>query len=156
MDDVITSVTWEGYEHAHEEKSGDWYWIVGIVCISVAIVALLLGNPLFSLLVLIAGMVMALATLRGVTLVPYAVTTRGVRVEDKLYPYSALESYFISEEDEDNPLLLVKSQKFFMPLMVIPIPPEYIDEVEELIANRLPEEPMEEPFLHRLMELIGL
>jgi hypothetical protein len=84
------------------------------------------------------------------------VTTRGIRIDNKLYPYSTLESYFITEEDEENPLLLVKSQRLLMPLMVIPLPEEYLDEVEELIAARLPEEPMEEPIIHKLMELVGI
>lgn len=154
--DVVTSVTWEGFEHAHEEKSADWYWMMSIATITLLVVVIILGNLLLGLLIGIAGAVTMLSAYKGVAVIPYAITTRGVRIDNKLYPYSTLESYFIVEEDEENPLLLVKSQRLLMPLMVIPLPDEYLDEVEELIASRLPEEPMEEPIIHKLMELVGM
>ena len=154
--DTVTSVTWEAYAHHLNDKSNDWYWVVGIVSICLAFASMLLGNILLALLVVIAAGIIMMLAYKETLLVPYAVTTRGIRIDNKLYPYSTLESYYIAEEDEEEPMLLVKSERWLLPLLTIPLPPEYLDEVEELLAARLPEEPMEEPALLKLLSAIGL
>jgi hypothetical protein len=78
-----------------------------------------------------------------------------VRVADLLYPYTTLESYHIDEDDVRGPQLLIMSQKHFMPLLVLPIPEEYIDDIEEILSLRLPEEFLEEPLFTKLLELVG-
>jgi len=150
----VTSITWEAQAH-HKEKSSDWYWVLGIGTITIVVVSLLLQNTLFAFLVLIAGVVVALAAGRVESPVAYAVTTRGIRTGDNIYPYSTLESFFITEEEAGETVLLVKSQKFFAPLLVLVLPLEHVDEVEELVASRLPEEPLEEPILQRFIDQIG-
>jgi hypothetical protein len=87
--------------------------------------------------------------------VQYAVTTRGLRVDDTLYPYATLEGYCITEDDFTDPQLLVRSTKLFMPLLILPLPSEYVDEIEEIIAARIREEHLEEPFLLKLFEMFG-
>lgn len=155
-EETITNVTWESYAHYRDERSGDWYWIVSIITISLTVAILLFSNTLLAILVLLSGGVIMLVATKDVPTIPYAITTRGVRINDRLYPYSTLESYFISEENEDMPMLLVKSQRWLMPLLTLPLPSEYIDEIEELISARLPEEPMEEPLIDKFLELLGI
>ena len=155
-ENTINSVTWEAYDHYHERPSSDWYWIVSIITISLTVATIILGNVLLAILIAVAGAVLILVSTKDPEVVPYAVTTRGIRIAGRLYPYSTLESFCILEEDEEMPMLLVKSQRWFMPLLIIPLPAEYLDEVEDLIATRLPEELMEEPIVHRFLELLGL
>lgn len=155
MDGDVKSVSWEGESHHHSKKGSDWYWVVGIVTAAVAVAAVLLGNLLFGVLVIVAGVVTIIHANRPPQIQNFAVTTRGVAIEDKLYPYSTLDAYFIDEEDPLGPQLFVRSQKVLMPLLVLPIPEEYLQEIDELIAERLPEEFMEEPLAHKVLELIG-
>jgi len=42
-----------------------------------------------------------------------------------------------------------------MPLLVIPLPAEYIDDIESILESRLPEDELEEPFLMKVFELFG-
>lgn len=155
MDDHVKSVSWEAYEHHHTEKGSDWFWVLGIVTLSVTVAAILLGNVLFGILIFVAGLVTALHANREPKIIEYAVTSRGVRVGDTIYPYSTLEVFFIDEEDPLGPLLLIQSQKMFMPLILMPLPEEYVDEIEELIASRLPEEFIEEPLANKILEFFG-
>lgn len=155
MPQEVSQVFWEAYEHMHGEKSADWFWVLGIVTIAVAVAAIVLGNALFGILVGIAGFVVGLAATRPARIVPYEVTTRGVRIEDVVYPYSTLETFYIDEQNTAGPQLLIRSKKLFMPLLILPIPTEYIDEVEHIVASRLPEEHLEEPFAHKVMEFFG-
>ncbi len=152
---MIRNISWEAYEHYHIEKGSDWFWILGIITISTTVVAILLGNTLFGIVLFLAGLVTALHGNRKPRIIPFAVTQRGVRIDDKLYPYTTLEAFYIDEEHYLGPQLLVRSEKLFMPLLILPIPEEYIDDIEDMIAQRLPEEHLEEPFMTKLLEFFG-
>ncbi|MFT5849759.1 MAG: hypothetical protein ACI9H6_000575 [Patiriisocius sp.] len=155
MSEQARTISWEAYEHHHTEKGSDWYWVLGIITVAITITAILLGNMLFGILIFIAGLVTALHATRDPKVVPFAVTQRGLRIDDKLYPYSTLESFYIDEEDPIGPQLLCKSEKLFMPLLVLPLPEEYVEEIEDILASRLPEEYTEEPLAHKLLEFFG-
>ena len=155
MDERLRSVTWEGYPHHHIERGQDWFWMLGIATVALTIAAILIGDILFGVLIFIAGIVSGLQALREPKLASYAVTLRGIQVDEAIFPYATLESFYINEEDVHGPVLLIKSQKLFMPLIVIPLPEEAINDIEAIIASRLPEEHLEEPFLHKALEVIG-
>jgi hypothetical protein len=155
MAEVVNMVSWEAYEHAHSEKKADWFWVLGMITLAVTVAAVILGNTLFGIVVLVAGFVMSLTAIRPARIIPYEISTRSIRIDDLNYPYSTLRSFYIDEENPTGPQLLVQSNKMFMPLLILPLPEEYVDDVEELIAARLPEEFLEEPLIHKLLEMVG-
>jgi len=155
MEPGIRSVSWEAPEHYQGEKSGDWFFALTIITVSVVIAALFFGNTLFALLCAVGGGVLAIAASRPPRIIPFVISVRGIKVGDELYPYTTLRSFHIDEDDPRGPHLLVLSQKHFMPLLVIPIPEEYIDDIEDILAPRLADEFLEEPLFQKLLEFLG-
>jgi hypothetical protein len=154
-EDFLSGITWEAPEHHHIEKGSDWFWVLGIVAGCAAVAALLFGNFLFALLIIIGASTMALMAARPPAVLPFAVTTRGVRVGDTIYPYGTLAAYRVDELGPTGPQLLLRSHRMFMPLIILPLPEEYVDDVEFLLRDRLPEEDLEEPLANKLLELFG-
>lgn len=152
MPEQPRGITWEAYEHHHDGKKSDWFWILGIATIASAIASILLGNTLLGVLILIGGVVVAILASREPKIIAYAVTQRGLRIDDKLYPYTTLEAFYIEEDGPFGPQLLVRSEKIFMPLLILPLPEDAMEDIEDLIAERLPEEHIEEPLAHKLLE----
>ena len=113
-------IHWEEYEYDFSEKSTDWFWALGIVAISIAVTAVILNNFLFAILILVGAFALAIYAVREPNLVIYEVNQRGVVVEDKLYLYNSLDSFWIDYTDE-KPKLLSSSKKMLMPHIVIPI-----------------------------------
>ncbi len=155
MEPTLRSVAWEAPEHHHVEKGNDWFFALAIIIVAFVIVAILFGNVLFALLIGLAGGALAVSAAKRPSIIPYAVSIRGVKIEDQLYPFSALESYNIDEEDPRGPQLLIKSNRKIMPLMVLPIPPDHIDEIESILKEKLPEEDLEESLFVKILELFG-
>ncbi len=151
----LKSITWEAPEHHHTEKSPEWFAVVAILTLAAAAAAYTLGNILFAVLLILIGLVMSLATLRTPDIIQFAVSARGVRVDERLYPYTTLESYCIDEDDPKGPQLLLRGERLMMPLIVIPLPEDEVDEIEDLIAMKLPEEDLEESFFAKLLEFVG-
>jgi len=155
MAEVINAITWEAPEHHHIEKGTDWFWALGIVAIAGAIAAFVLGNILFGVVILLGASTMTLFALREPKVIPFAVTTRGIRISETVYPYTTLETYYIDEDNEQGPQLLVKSRRIFVPLLILPLPEEHVDDIDDLVGSRLSEEMLEEPFSHKLLEFFG-
>lgn len=155
MEPSLRSVTWEAPEHHHVEKGNDWFFALAIVVVALVIVAIIIGNLVLSVLIGVAGSVLALAAAKRPSIIPYAVTVRGVRIDTNIYPFPTLESYYIDEEDPRGPQLLLRSDRRFMPLIVMPIPADHVDDIESILETRLEEEHLEEPFLVKVLELFG-
>ncbi len=155
MDENIRVVYWEAPEHNHIEKTSDWFWILGIIALAGSIASIMLGNVLFGIVILLAAFAMYVVSHRKPHVIPFEVSGRGVRINQDLYPYATLETYYVDEENPTGPQLLLKSKKLFVPLLILPIPEEYVDDIEGMLAGRLHEEHLEEPLSHRVLEFFG-
>lgn len=155
METTPRAILWEAPEHYYQEKSGDWYFSLAVISIAAVVAALMFGNVLFALLLTLSGFALAIIGAKKPSVVPFAVTVRGIRVSDELYPFSHLSSYHIDEEDLRGPQLIILTKKHFMPLLVIPIPPEHIDDIEDIIRGKIKEEFLYEPLLMRVLEKLG-
>ncbi len=154
--DGIRSVSWEAPEHNHPDKGGDWYFALLVLTIAVVIAAIVFDNFLFAILAALSGASLAIAASQPPRIIEYGVNTRGIRVANSVYSYNELQSYCVSEEDPRGPQLLLLGKKTFMPMIVIPIPEEYMDEIEAFLETRLPEAYLEEPLLNKVLSLVGI
>lgn len=156
-DEAILS--WRAKEYEAEEKSTDWFWALGVLAISAAAASFILHNVLFGVFILISAFLLALFVVRKPRAVLFALTRKGVLIDQALYPYASLESYWIyvhPNEDEDHPILLLKSQGFFTPLISIPIPHNIAPErVDEILGDILDLEEHSPPIAQRVFEFFG-
>jgi len=149
------AISWEAPEHHHVEKGNDWFFALAIVVIAIVIVAVLFGNVLFALLLGLAGGALGVSAAKKPRIVPYSVSVRGVKVEDRMYAFSNLDAFHIDEDHHAGPQLLIKGKERFMPLVVIPIPRDHIDDIDDLMKEKLEEEELHEPFLTKVLEVFG-
>jgi hypothetical protein len=155
MEPVARSVSWEAPEHTHPDKGGDWYFALGILTLAVVVAAIVLDNFLFALLAGLSGVSIAVAVSQSPRIIQYGVSVRGIRIDNTVMPFGTLRSFFINEDDPRGPQLLLLSQKSLAPMIVLPIPADYVDEIEEILAPRLPEEFLEESMLNKILEILG-
>lgn len=152
-------ITWQAYEHEHVERSPDWFWGLGIIAVAGAAVAAIFGNILFAILILLGAFTLALVAAKPPAFREFALTERGLRIDDTLYPFRNLQAFWIV--DEDGPggkpaQLRILSNHAFAPLLVIPLAEDtLIDDVHAFLERKLPEEPLEESFPQKLMEIFG-
>lgn len=150
-----TPLEWEAHEYLHTEKGHDWYWALGLIAVAGAVASLLFSNVLFAVLILISAFVLAIFASRKPNAVRFAVTQRGVRIDDTLYPYQTLTSFSIDDSHPHTPKLILESKKIFVPKMTIPLEGVHPDEVHDFLVSVLPEGDHAEPLTHRVMEYLG-
>jgi hypothetical protein len=147
---------WKALEYVHAEKTPDWYWALGLIAVAGSIAALLFNNVLFAVLILFGAFVLALLASRHPEEISFALTQRGIRVNDTLYPYQTLDSFNVDELSKDHtPKLIVEAKSFFTPTLVIPLIGIDADRVHDFLLDFLPEEEHVEPLSHKIMEWLG-
>ena len=149
------TLRWSAYEHEHIERSSDWFWALGIIAVSVALVSVLFHNFFFAVIVAIAATVLGMIANIPPDLVEFEISDKGVRTGDTLHRFEEIISFWVDEERE-RPLLLVDTTKVMAPNLIIPI--EHIDPriVRAFLQERTTETRMKEPFSHKILEFFGL
>ena len=147
-------LTWTAPEYMHTEKTPDWYWIVGIISVTLTVLCIILGNALFGIFILVATFTLCIYASRPPLLQNIKISDKGVQVNNTLYPYSVLESFWI-EEKELHPRILLKSIHRFSPYVIILLGDAPAEDIRQLLDLYLHEVKHSEPFLEKLLIWLG-
>lgn len=150
-------LTWETLDHIKEEKSSDWFWIIGIIAIAGAVLAIFFNNILLGLLILLSAFASFMFVNTPGKLEIYELNKKGVRIGDIVYPYNSLKSFYVIDEDGyDRDRILIKSEKLLMPILIIPLGNEVtVEETRDFLLNYMEEEEMSEPPTYHIMSWLG-
>ncbi|HET8574656.1 MAG TPA: hypothetical protein VFM02_00595 [Candidatus Paceibacterota bacterium] len=147
-------VSWRAPEYIYREKSTDWYWILGIITIAFAILAIVLNNLLFGIFILIAGFTAAMYGSRKPDILHFHADERGIQMESKLYPYQTLDFFWIDETGEEV-ILIIESKKRTSPYIIFPVAGIDPDKLRNYLNQFIPEEYIERPWTEQILDRIG-
>ncbi len=150
----MEKISWHTHEYLHSEKSSDWYWMVAIITISIALISVILNNIIFGILIIVSSFTLTLFASKKPEIIEVEVNQTGIISGKTRYPYQHLESFWIETRDA-HPRVIVKSKKVFMPFIVLfltDIDPEI---VHPILLQHLHEEEHIEPFLEKLLIYLG-
>lgn len=150
------ALQWSAYEHEHIQRSSDWFWALGVIAVSIALTAVVLHDFLFGILVLTAAFTMALLARTPPSLASFEVSERGIRVNGALHRFDHILSFWVEDEHDGRPLLLVDTTKFLSPNLIIPIEEIEPTLVRAFLKQHSKERHMKEPVAHKILEFIGL
>ena len=148
-------IEWDAHEYEHKERSSDWFWAVGILSVSIAVAAVIFGNVIFAIFILIAVFSLALFINRHPDTVHVIIDEKGVAKDKIRYPYSTLQSFWIDVE-HSHPKILLSSEKIFMPLIIVPLGDGVdVEKLHEALSSSLEERYHSLPFVEKIIEYLG-
>ena len=149
-------IEWQTPEYHHDSHDNDWYWIVSIIAGACAVIAILFGNVLFAIIIILATFILLMYTVREAEHITITINTKGVRVKDRLYPYGNIRSFNTKEHWHGN-VLILDVEKAFLPIIVLPIDDEAVDVhiLHQYLEAFIPEESHHIPFVEILAERLG-
>ena len=154
MESAPREISWKALEHHHFEKTIEWFLILAIMTFALAFSAFYLDNFLLGMLIVLGGVIVAVAAGRRPRMITHAISARGIRIGHQFFPHKSLHSYSIDEEHRHGPHLLVLPKQRFAAMLVMPIPADLIDDIEDILQPRLEEGDLEEPFFNVLLEIL--
>jgi len=146
---------WETHEYLHTPKTSDWFWALGIVAAACIFVFVLLGNILFAIFIALAAFALSLYAARKPKTVRVEINSKGVRVNDTIFPFAHIHAFALST-DVRSPSLVLTMQKLLMPHILIPLGDVDGEAVRTLLSPKIKEEHYEEPLSVKIFEAFGL
>jgi hypothetical protein len=150
----MDTLSWHSHEYFHTEKTSDWYWIVGIVTISIAVISIILNNTIFALLIIVSSFTLCIFASKRPDLVQINIDNLGLTINKNRYPYGQLESFWVETEGH-YPRVLFKTKKTFLKSLVVFIEEVEPETIREFLLTHLKEEHQTEPFLEKLLLYLG-
>lgn len=154
------NLTWSAPEYEEKERSKDWFWALGIIVVTSAVAAMIFGNYFFAALLILGGCLLWFFAIKKPELVIYELNPKGLKIKNRIYPYENIKSFWVqvgfSSEVDIKPLLFIKSERVFAPILAIPIDESIADSVHEImISQNVLEEEMKEHPSEKIMEVLG-
>ncbi|HVB20271.1 MAG TPA: hypothetical protein VNF51_03285 [Candidatus Paceibacterota bacterium] len=114
---------WEGREYDHNPKNADWYWALGIIAVAGTIAAVLFGNYLLALLIIVAASALALHVAKQPPLHRFRLIEQGIMIGDELHPFERMISFSVLEDIEGElpPMISIKNESWLSPHLIIPL-----------------------------------
>ncbi len=147
-------IAWEALEYEEHPKTPDWFWALGIIALSTVVAAIIYHNFLFAVFIVVAVSLLIIYSVRKPELVLFEINENGVKIGNYLYEYRHLKSFAVVGKSRKAKLLL-ETDRFFMPLMTIPLGDANWEKVHALLKENIEEKEMDEPASHRVMEYLG-
>ena len=156
MQDHTVVLRWNAYEHEHVERGTEWFWALGIAAVCAALTAVLLSDILFGVLILVAACTIALLARHAPDVSTFEISVKGVRVNNALHRYDEIISFWVEDEHDGHPLLLIDTTKFMSPNLIIPIHDIEPGLVRAFLLEHAHEVHMKEPIAHKVLEFFGI
>jgi len=150
----MEKISWKTTEYLHNEKTTDWYWIVGIITISIALISIILNNLIFAILIIISSFTLTLFASKKPEIMSVEFSDKEFTFGEKKHKYSEIDAFWIELRD-GTPRIILKSKKVFMPYISIFLENTEPDKLKEFLSPKLQEEEMSEPLFEKLLIYFG-
>ena len=150
-----TLVNWEAREYIEYKKNAKWY--VGLVAVTavLCLIAIVLQQWTFLLLIIVAVVALLTYTMRSPRLLHYSLTDKGLSEGNNLYVFDDFKSFGVLNESNHYSIVLMPKKRFGARVMVY-FPEAEGEQIVDVFGAHLPMEPVKLDLLDRLVKFLRI
>lgn len=133
------NIQWSALEFVKHEKNPLWFIIGGIIAIIFLIFSIWTKNFIFAIIIILATFSIFIWAQKKPRKITFLLTPKGLKIDENLYAFDHLKSFWIFYDPPEIKFLSVESKKLFMPRIIIPIADENPNRIREFLLKYLPE-----------------
>lgn len=150
--DVYAS--WTASEFIAYQKNAGWYIMAFFAIIVVASITFFISKDWISAIAIVfIGLLFISFAARKPRVLSYEISSQGIKIGGKLYPYSSLKSFAVIEEEAIHLIDILPLQRF-MPAVSIYYEPKDEQTIIGVLGTYLPQEERKQPAIDKLMHKI--
>lgn len=148
------NISWSAPEYAHNTKSVDFLWGVGLLGLAGAIAAIFFGNYIFAIFIILSATMLVIFATRHPKEANFEINKEGVVFDKELHKYKNIKGFKIRD---GNPYskLIINTNRYFLPIYVLPLPHDIEEEVYATLSQVTKEEDIDETHSSKFMTKIG-
>jgi len=150
----MEKLEWTALEYEEKEREVDWFWALGIIVVTSSLAAIIFSNYSFAALIILSGVLLWFFAKKKPDVVSYELNEKGLGIRTRLYPYENIKSFWVQLEPKE--VLFIKTERFFMPVISVPIENNLAAEIHDIfVSKNILEEEMKEHASEKIMEFLG-
>lgn len=136
--DLSQPVSWQAQEYIHQEKSGLWFVLFGIVLfILMALAILLMKSWTFAVLLVVIAVVILFFAKRPPRIMSYSLSNKGLHIGDQLHAFSDFRAFGVIHDGQEYSVMLIPTKRF-LPGVSVYFPEEAGEQIVDALGSRLP------------------
>ena len=152
----LEPIKWKAEEYEYVPKNRDWFWALGIIALSTSVASFIFGNYLFAVFILISAGAIGFSAAKKPDIINYEISEDGIVIKKTLFPYSQVKGFSVDIDVKNQKRkLLFLSDRFFMPIISIPLGDADEERVRSMLLEYSEEMHITEPLTQKFMEYIG-
>lgn len=133
-------LSWNAPEFIYTQKPMGWYALLALFFLALIVIAVFTKQWLSIAVFAVMGVAVAVYASRHPRMLNYALTDRGLHIGDKKYLFDQFSAYFEADDYGQLVFDLVPTKRF-VPLVSLPAPAEFQDQIEQNLSDVLPKSP---------------
>ena len=131
-------VRWQANEYIHHEKSLLWFVVFTLIIVAFLVLDFLLIRSItFGILVPVMAAALLVYTHRPPRVIDYTLSSKGVHINDHLFPFSEFKAFGVIRDGEEYSVMLLPTKRF-KPGTTIYFPEEAGEAIVDMLGARLP------------------
>lgn len=146
---------WTVTEYERHNRGTSWYVVMGSAGLLLVLYGVIAGNFLLSLIIILTGIILFLQSHQEPMQIPFRITETGVMLNDRLYPYSELDEFYLVYQPPEVKTLFIHPRSPWRPVLRIPLLDENPIDIRHTLQEFLTEntekeeEPVSDTFARR-------
>jgi len=146
-------IEWEASEYIHHQKGVGWYVVFAFTVLAFVLVAALVQNWLFVVLIAVMAVALAIYAARPPVQVHYALLTDGLQIDKRHYTYEDFRSFGVVADGGLFSVTLIPTKRF-MPAVSMYFAEADGERIVDILGGQLPLEKIDHDLIDRLMRKI--
>ena len=151
---ILEKIEWQAPEYKHKNKSVDFIWTIGLVALVMLGLAIWQANYVFAVFIFISGCTLILFSIREPDNINFVIETSGLSLGKDKYEWKKIKGFHVKKENNEA-ILLIEINKYFLPVYTISLPIELADTVKESLMKVTLNIELEESKSMKFMEKLG-
>jgi len=149
------SFQWQTQKNAQQKTNK--FWLIGLIIAGLAclIISFWQKNFILAILTILILFVIFQFSRKDSSTHNFSVNDQGIQIDEKLYPYQFLKSFWIFYEPNGIQELSIESKKTIVPLVKIPLYSQDPNEIRKFLLRYLPEKEQGESLLDIIAHRLG-
>ncbi|MBI1857061.1 hypothetical protein HY003_01445 [Candidatus Saccharibacteria bacterium] len=151
---VSDEISWSASEFIAHEKNNRWYVsLFGGTTVVALVVFLFTRDKISTGMVVLVAIIFGIFGARKPRTLSYAISSQGVGIGQKFYPYESFKSFSIVAEGAISSIVFMPIKRF-VPGASIYYPPEQEDQIVDILSTYLPHEERQLDVIDNLMRKV--
>ena len=147
---------WQATEYIHHEKDVMWFVAFGaVVAALMAVSVLVLQSITFSILIPVMAIALIVYTRRPPRLIDYTLSSKGLFVNDQLYPFADFKGFGVIRDGREFSVMLIPTKRFRLGVSVY-FPEEAGEAIVDILGTRLPMQEMHLDLFDRIIHKLRI